>query len=150
MPPTKQIAREIFRQTLSSIDIPLMMERKLAIEGTRLVLPEATIDLAPVSRVLVIGIGKAAHAMVAGLTSLLPPGLSLNGVVAAPTKSEAPVPGLHYFLAGHPTPNQSSWHAAEAAAVQLCSNSPSIPLSRSRMFRFSIACWSLAEPPSMP
>jgi glycerate 2-kinase len=114
LPPTKQIAREIFRQTLTSIDIPSMMERKLAIEGTRLLLPRAAIDFARVSRVLVIGIGKAAHAMVAGLTSLLPPGLSFSGVVAAPTKPAAPVPGLDYFIAGHPTPNQDSWNAAVA------------------------------------
>jgi glycerate 2-kinase len=114
LPPTKQIAREIFRQTLTSIDIPLVMERKLAIGGTRLLLPCATIDFLRVSRFLVIGIGKAAHAMVAGLTSLLPPDLSFTGVVAAPTKPAAPVPGLDYFLAGHPTPNQDSWNAAVA------------------------------------
>jgi glycerate 2-kinase len=115
MPPTKWIAREVFRQTLSSIDIPSMMEHKLGFEGTRLLLPEATIDLARVSRVLVVGIGKAAHAMVTGLASLLPPGLAFKGVVAAPTMPGAPVPGFDYFLAGHPTPNQNSWHAAEAA-----------------------------------
>lgn len=114
MPPSKQIAREIFRHILASIDIPLMMERKLAIDGTRLLLPSATIDFARASRVLLIGIGKAAHAMVAGLTSLLPPGLSFTGVVAAPTKPAAPAPGLDYFLAGHPTPNQDSWNAAVA------------------------------------
>jgi glycerate 2-kinase len=111
---TKQIAREIFRQTLSSIDIPAMMERKLAIDGARLILPDATIDLALVSRVLVVGIGKASHAMVAGLTQLLPQNVPFKGVVAAPTKPEAPVPGLDYFLAGHPTPNQDSWNAAVA------------------------------------
>src|SRR5208337_4302320 len=111
---TKLIAREIFRQTLSSIDIPSVMERKLALEGTRLILPDATIDLARVSSVLVVGIGKAVHAMVTGLASLLPPGTPFAGVVAAPTKPAAPVPGLEYFLAGHPIPNRESLRAAEA------------------------------------
>jgi hydroxypyruvate reductase len=111
---TKLIAREIFRQTLSSIDIPSVMERKLAFEGTRLILPDATIDLSRVSGVLVVGIGKAVHAMVTGLASLLPPGIPLKGVVAAPTKPAAPVPGLDYFLAGHPLPNRESLRAAEA------------------------------------
>jgi glycerate 2-kinase len=122
LPATKQIAREVFRQTLSSIDIPTVMERKLTIEGTRLMLPCATIDLACVSQILVIGIGKAAHAMITGLASLLPPGLAIKGVVAAPTKPEARVPGLDYFLAGHPTPNHESWHAAEVALhlLQTC------------------------------
>ena len=114
MPSTKQIAREIFRQTLSSIDISSVMQRKLLVEGTRLVLPDAAIDLARISRVLVVGIGKAAHAMVSGLASLLPPGLSYAGVVAAPTKPVASIPGLDYFLAGHPIPNQGSLRAAEA------------------------------------
>jgi|SRR5271169_1639208 len=112
MPPTKQIAREIFRQTLSSIDIPSVMERKLQREGTRLILPCASLDLASISRVVVIGIGKAAHAMVAGLTSLLPPNLTLEGVVAAPTKPVAPALGLDYFLAGHPIPSNESLRAA--------------------------------------
>src|SRR5271169_5004182 len=115
MPPTKQIAREIFRQTLASIDIPTVMERKLTIDGSRLVLPDAAIDLSRFSRVVVIGIGKAAHAMVTGLVSLLSPDTTFAGVVAAPTKPVAPVPGLDYFLAGHPIPNRGSLQAAEAS-----------------------------------
>jgi len=114
MPPTKKIAREIFRKTLTSIDIPSVMERKLSFEGTRLTLPDAAIDLARISRVVVVGIGKAAHAMVNGLASLLPPDLAVTGVVAAPTKPAAPIPGLDYFLAGHPIPNEDSLRAAEA------------------------------------
>jgi glycerate 2-kinase len=114
MPDTKQLVREIFRQTLSTIDIPGVMERKLLLEGTRLVLPDVTIDLANVSRVVVVGIGKAAHAMVAGLVSLLPPATSFTGVVAAPTKPAAPVPGLEYFEGGHPIPGRDSLRAAEA------------------------------------
>jgi len=114
MPPTKQIARRIFLQTLSSIDIPAVMTRKLSLNGSRLILPAAAVDLATLSRFFVVAIGKAAHAMVAGLESLLPTGTSFTGVVAAPTKPAAPVHGLRYFLAGHPIPNQDSWRAAEA------------------------------------
>jgi hydroxypyruvate reductase len=116
MPSTKQIAREIFRQTLSSIDIPTMMERKLAanLHGSRFLLPDVEFDLARASRIFVVAIGKAAHAMVAGLTALLPPGTPIAGAVAAPTKSSAPRPGLDYFVGGHPIPNEESWRAAEA------------------------------------
>jgi len=116
MPSAKQIAREIFSQTLSSIDIPTVMERKLAanFHGSRFILPDVEFDLARVSRIFVVAIGKASHAMVAGLTALLPPGASVTGVVAAPTKPAAPVPGLDYFLGGHPIPNEDSWQAAEA------------------------------------
>jgi glycerate 2-kinase len=114
MPATKQTVREIFRQALSSIDIPSVMERKLVMDGTRLILPDAVIDLACISRFVVVAIGKAAHAMVAGLVSLLPPATSFTGVVAASTKPSAPVPGLEYFVAGHPIPNQDSLRAASA------------------------------------
>lgn len=113
MPPTKQIAREMFHQTLASIDVPSVMERKLSLDGTRLILPDATLDLAGISRVLVVGIGKAVHAMTAGLASLLPSGARVTGVVAAPTKPAVPLDGLDYFLAGHPIPNYASLQAAE-------------------------------------
>lgn len=114
MPPSKQIAREIFRQTLASIDIPSVMERKLPLDGTRLILPDATIDLARISRVVVVGIGKAVHAMINGFAEILPAEISYTGIVAAPTKPSTPVPGLNYFLAGHPLPNRQSLQAAEA------------------------------------
>jgi hydroxypyruvate reductase len=114
MPPTKQIARDVFQQTLSSIDISAVMARKLSLDGSHLLLPAADVDLAAFSRIFVVAIGKAAHAMVDGLESLLPAGSSFTGVVAAPTKPATPVHGLHYFLAGHPLPNRDSWRAAEA------------------------------------
>jgi glycerate 2-kinase len=113
MPPTRQIAREIFRQTLSSIDIPSVMERKLPIEGSRLELPDCTVDCVRFSRVLVIAIGKAAHAMVTGLATILPDGISLSGVVVAPTSPPSAFPDFQYFIAGHPIPNIDSWRAGE-------------------------------------
>jgi glycerate 2-kinase len=110
----KQVARQIFQQTLSSIHIPLVMERKILFETTCLALPDATIDLSKVSGFRVVAIGKAAHAMVTGLQNILPRGTPMAGTVAAPTKPARPVAGLDYFLAGHPIPNAQSWHAAEA------------------------------------
>lgn len=114
MADAKQLARQIFQQTLTSIDIPRVMERKLELIGSRLLLPDASVDFAEVSQVFVVAIGKAAHAMVTGLQSILPPGLPVKGVVAAPTQPTAPMQGLDYFLAGHPIPNSGSWNAGEA------------------------------------
>jgi len=121
MPPTKQLAREIFLKTLASIDIRAVMARKLAITSDRsqLILPSANVDLSPVSRILIVAIGKAAHAMVDGLVSLFPTGTTFTGAVAAPTRPVAPVPGLEYFVAGHPIPNRDSWRAAEAILALL-------------------------------
>jgi len=116
MTSTKQLARQIFLHTLESIDIPAVMQRKLTLtrDGSRLVLAEASVDLAGASCILIVAVGKAAHAMVTGLVGLLPPGTKFRGVVAAPTKPVAPIPGLEYFVAGHPIPNRDSWRAAEA------------------------------------
>ena len=122
MPDRKNIAREIFRQTLASIDIPGTMERKLFLEGKLLILPDASVDLSEISEVRVVAIGKAAHSMVAGLPCILPDGLPVCGVVSAPTKPEVARPGLQYFVGGHPVPNAEGWRAAEAilALLQPC------------------------------
>jgi glycerate 2-kinase len=110
----KQLAREIFRDTLAALDIPRVMELKLALTGSILTLDDAAIDLSVFSSMFVVAIGKAAHAMAAGLRSFLPDSYQFKGVVAAPTKPDASIPGLQYFVAGHPNPNEDSWRAAEA------------------------------------
>lgn len=122
MAPTKQIARDIFRRTLASIDIPAAMERKLLLDGTRLILPNGTVEFAHASRIVLIAIGKAAHAMVNGLRALMPGGASFSGVVSAPTEPAVRISGIEYFVAGHPIPNQESLQAAEAIlrALRAC------------------------------
>jgi hydroxypyruvate reductase len=110
----KQLAREIFHDTLAALDIPRVMEMKLTLTGSVLTLDDAAIDLAVFGSTFVVAIGKAAHAMAAGLRSFLPDSCRFRGVVAAPTKPALPIPGLEYFVAGHPNPNAESWRAAEA------------------------------------
>jgi glycerate 2-kinase len=110
----KQLAREIFSDTLAALDIPRVMELKLTLTGSILTLDDGAIDLSAFAAIFVVAIGKAAHAMAAGLRSFLPDSYQFKGVVAAPTKPEAPIPGLQYFVAGHPNPNEDSWRAAEA------------------------------------
>src|SRR5579863_6144717 len=110
----KQLARQIFRQTLAALDIPGVMQRKLSLDSQTLILENGSVLLPERGPLFVIAIGKAAHAMVAGLRDFLPDRYAFRGVVAAPTEPSQPVAGLQYFLAGHPNPNQGSWHAAEA------------------------------------
>jgi glycerate 2-kinase len=110
----KGLARRIFQETLSAIDIPGAMQRKLRRTGTVLHCPGAELDLRAFSRVLVVAIGKAAHGMAEGLARLLPAGTELAGVVSSPTAPARPLPGMNYFLAGHPIPNAQSWGAAKA------------------------------------
>ncbi len=118
-PSLKQLARQIFHETLAAIDIPAAMQRKLRRQGSLLRYAGEAIDLAAFHRVHAIAIGKAAHAMVKGLVCLLPPELVFDGVVSAPTPSQAPVPGMQYFVASHPLPNRESWKAAEAILALL-------------------------------
>jgi glycerate 2-kinase len=115
----KQLARRIFHETLAAIDIPATMQRKLWCEGSCLHCEPAVIDLSAFDRVHAVAIGKAAHAMVEGLASLLPSGVTFDGVVSAPTAPACAVQGMQYFVAGHPVPNVESWKAAEAILALL-------------------------------
>ena len=115
----KQLARQIFHETLAAIDIPAMMQRKLRREGTRLRCDGKIFDLREFDKLRVVAIGKAAHAMVDGLALVLAPFVRFEGVVSAPTAPRKPLPGMKYFVGGHPIPNEESWKAAEAALALL-------------------------------
>jgi len=110
----KQLARRIFQEALSAIDIPAAMQRKLHREGPLLHGEGFKLDLRTFDKVRVVSIGKAAHAMVGGLSILLPRGLPFEGLVSSSTAPENPLPGIRYFLAGHPVPNEESWRAAQS------------------------------------
>jgi glycerate 2-kinase len=115
----KQLARRIFQETISAIDIPEAMQRKLRRDGMVLRIGDAAVDLRPFERVCVIAIGKAAHAMVEGLAGLLAGGFSFEGIVSAPTPPAPAVAGVRYFLSGHPMPDEQSLEAAEAILALL-------------------------------
>ncbi len=119
MPQLKQLARQIFHETLAAIDIPATMQRKLQRQGTVLVCGETSIDLRDFEKLRVVAIGKAAHAMADGLALALGPLARLEGVVSAPTAARMPLAGMKYFVAGHPVPNAESWKAAEAILTLL-------------------------------
>ena len=115
----KQLGRQIFHETLAAIDIPATMQRKLRRQGTRIVCVGRTFDLKDFEKIRVVAVGKAAHAMVEGLAFALAPFVGFEGVVAAPSLPKKAVPGLKYFAAGHPMPNEGSWKAAETILALL-------------------------------
>ena len=116
----KQLARQIFLETLAAIDIPVAMQRKLWRDGWVLHCgDEIVVDLRAFERVCVIAIGKAAHSMVEGLVPAIPTNLECEGVVSAPTPPANVVNGIEYFVGGHPIPNLESWKAAEAILALL-------------------------------
>jgi hypothetical protein len=55
----KQLAREIFHETLTGVDIPSTFERKLQREGTRLSIDDVTIDVADYRSIRAVVMGKA-------------------------------------------------------------------------------------------
>jgi glycerate 2-kinase len=119
MPQLKQLAWQIFHETLGAIDIPATMQRKLQRKGAVLACGGTRIDLGNFEKLRVVAIGKAALAMAEGLTLVLAPFVRLEGVVAAPTATRKPLAGMKYFVAGHPVPNAESWKAAEAILALL-------------------------------
>jgi hydroxypyruvate reductase len=110
----KQLARLIFHETLAAIDIPAVMQRKVRVEGSLLHCGDIVVDLRTFLKIRVVAIGKAAHAMLEGLRSTLPANFQFEGVASAPTPPKRPLPGIRYFVGGHPIPNEESWKAAEA------------------------------------
>jgi glycerate 2-kinase len=110
----KRLARQMFHQTLAAIDIPAAMQRKLERSGMQLLCGGAWIDLRKFSSVRVVAMGKAAHAMLEGLRALLPGEIRFEGVVCAPVAPLGRMPGIAYFVGGHPTPNEQSMEAAKA------------------------------------
>ncbi len=115
----KQLARLIFHETLAAIDIPAAMVRKLLLESSRLHCGDTAIDLRSFSKIRAVAIGKAAHAMLGGLRELLPQRVGFEGIASAPTRPDRPLPGVQYFVGGHPIPNAESWRAAEAILTLL-------------------------------
>jgi glycerate 2-kinase len=115
----KQLARQIFHETLAAIDIPATMQRKLRRAGTRLLFDGKSLDLRQFDKLRVVAMGKAAHAMVDGLALVLAPFVRFEGVVSAPTAPRKPLPGMKYFVGGHPIPSEESWKAAEAILALL-------------------------------
>jgi glycerate 2-kinase len=115
----KQLARLIFHETLAAIDIPATMRRKLPVEGSLLHCGDTAIDLRSFSNIRTVAIGKAAHAMLGGLHALLPHDIGFEGVASAPAPPNLPLPGVRYFVGGHPIPNAESWAAAESALALL-------------------------------
>lgn len=115
----KQLARQIFHQTLAAIDIPLIMQRKFPCQGSLLHCSDATIDVSKFENIYVVAIGKAAHTMVDGLKACLLRDVPFSGIVSAPIAPVSPLPQLKYFTGGHPIPNEESWKAAEAILEML-------------------------------
>jgi hydroxypyruvate reductase len=111
----KLLARQIFLRTLETLDVPDSVSRCISCADRIVRCGDIKYDLRDASDLRVIAVGKAAHAMLDGLLAVLPEKIAFTGIVSAPAVPKNRHPGLRYFEGGHPTPNEQSLLAGEAA-----------------------------------
>ena len=108
----REAARSIFLEALGQASIAKGFARHVNCERGILRVREDLYDLHSYSRVLVVSIGKAAHAMVEALSGEV--GANLEGIVASSVSPGSQMRGFRYFRGGHPTPNSESIEGATA------------------------------------
>jgi glycerate 2-kinase len=110
-------ARHLFEHALAEASIDRAFQRHVDCDRGVLRICEDLHDLDSYNRVLVISIGKAAHAMVNSLE--MQAGNRFEGIVASSFDPPSQLRGFRYFRGGHPLPNQESIRAAEAILKSL-------------------------------
>lgn len=108
----KAIARHVFHEVITAIDLHKTMLEKLTFSSQTLLAGDAVI---PITRPPhVIAIGKAAVRMAATMDEILG-GRIASGIVVAPAIPASRLKNFDYFEGGHPYPNPGSMAAANAA-----------------------------------
>ena len=110
-------ARHLFEYALSEASIDRAFQRHVDCDKGVLRVCEDLYNLDSYNRVLVIAVGKAAHAMVNSLE--MQAGDRFQGIVASSIDPISQIRGFRYFRGGHPMPTQESVRAAEAMLKSL-------------------------------
>lgn len=108
----KQLAQQIFHETLAAIDVRHAMQAKLKFEDGVLLAGEGVYPLTRPPRV--VAFGKAANRMAAVLDEILAGGIEA-GVSVSPAEAPKKLANFQYFVGGHPFPNAASLDGARAA-----------------------------------
>jgi glycerate 2-kinase len=116
-------ARHLFEHALAEASIDRAFQRHVDCDRGVLRICEDLHDLDSYNRVLVISVGKAAHAMVNSLE--MQAGNRFQGIVASSVDPASQVRGFRYFRGGHPLPNQESIRAADAILKSLSAQNTS-------------------------
>src|SRR5258708_36341507 len=88
----REVARQIFVDTLNEISIPRVFTSKADYSRGVLRVEDDLYDLGSYSRVMVIAMGKAAHTMLESLVALTGP--TLDGIAVSSQPPQAQVPGF--------------------------------------------------------
>ncbi len=121
-PARRKTVMDIVRAGMEAVEPAAAVRGAMEREGTALLVGGGRLDLSGVSRVRVIGLGKASIAMTAAIESIFSD-LPLEGAVVA--ADPAPVPRLQVHTGGHPVPDESSVQAAAALIEQARAAGPS-------------------------
>jgi hydroxypyruvate reductase len=108
----RDVARQIFADTLAQSSVEAAFEHHIAYERGVLRIGEDLYDLDSFSRLLAVSIGKAAHTMAEALVKQL--GSRVAGFVATSVSPPERLAQFVYFHGGHPAPNEESVRAATA------------------------------------
>jgi hydroxypyruvate reductase len=104
-------ARDIFLAALSDASIQKAFPQHVDCNRNILRIYDDLYDLSTYTRVFVVSIGKAAHAMAEALASQV--GGGLVGIVVGTSDPPSQVAGFRYYRGGHPLPNAESLRAGE-------------------------------------
>jgi glycerate 2-kinase len=115
----KKVAQHLFLQTLTGIQIPTVLARKLNREGSIIQAGGATIDLQDFREIVAISFGKASFAMAKALGDILAPEFQVEGIVVGPGSPAQALPGWKSFAGGHPLPTEESFAAGRAILDRL-------------------------------
>lgn len=115
----KQTAEHVFRHTLEAIDVPSALARKLQRDNSHICAGTTEIDLSAFNEIVAIAFGKAAFAMAEGLTSILAPEFSPDGILVMPAPPPRALDGWKIFVGGHPIPTAESFAAGRAILDRL-------------------------------
>jgi glycerate 2-kinase len=107
----KQLAQQIFHETMAAIDVRHAMTAKLKFEGGILTAGETAHPLVRPPRV--VAFGKAANRMATVLHEILG-GRIEAGVSVAPAETPKKLANFQYFVGGHPYPNMGSMAGGRA------------------------------------
>jgi hydroxypyruvate reductase len=115
----KEVVQRVFREALAALDIPVILERKLARHGSRICVGKSEFDLRRFEEVVAIAFGKASFSMAETLTGILAPDFHVEGILVTPANPPRPIAGWEVFVGGHPVPNQASFAGGRAILDRL-------------------------------
>lgn len=109
----KDLARDIFRETLGRIELKSVLRSHIRRQGTRLEVYGDTFDLTDYRQVFLIAFGKASVTMAAVLAEILAEDLTDAVIVTNALPAEVPAALSRHpiIVGGHPTPNEGSLEA---------------------------------------